>query len=165
MAALRFMRASSVHYLDMPLELQFHAPNRLCEQGRVMGACCPNGFLVGRARRARRSPSYNCQFSLSSTFLSALSARALYLLWGSGGLGNTRMGDSPDTHRSLPVVPLIADKRYYGKAPGRPAGRSGAWLEEPGPAARLFGVPSWVRMGCRGAGNRQMARAGAPSSA
>jgi len=35
-------------------------------------------------------------------------------------------------HRSLPVVPLIRDKRYYGEAPGRPAGRSGAGLEEQG---------------------------------
>jgi hypothetical protein len=35
-------------------------------------------------------------------------------------------------HRSLPVVPLIPDKRYYGEAPGRPAGQSGAGLEEKG---------------------------------
>ena len=43
-------------------------------------------------------------------------------------------------HRSLPVVPLIPDKRYYGEAPGRPAGQSGAGGKG-GPEARLFGVP------------------------
>jgi hypothetical protein len=41
---------------------------------------------------------------------------------------------APDPHRSLPVVPLIADKRYYGETPvrlpGGPAGRSGAGLNE-----------------------------------
>jgi len=26
-------------------------------------------------------------------------------------------GASPDTRRSLPVVPLIADQRYYGEVP------------------------------------------------
>jgi hypothetical protein len=43
------------------------------------------------------------------------------------------MGESPDIHGSLPVVPLIADKWYYGEAPGSPAGGSGAGWEEPGP--------------------------------
>ena len=38
----------------------------------------------------------------------------------------------PEPHRSLTVVPLIGDKRYYGEAPVRPAGGSGAGLEEPG---------------------------------
>ena len=39
---------------------------------------------------------------------------------------------APDPHGSLPVVPLIGDKRYYGESPARPAGGSGAGLEEPG---------------------------------
>jgi hypothetical protein len=33
------------------------------------------------------------------------------------------MGASPDTHGSLPVVPLIADKRYYGEGSGVVRGR------------------------------------------
>jgi hypothetical protein len=48
---------------------------------------------------------------------------------------------APEPHRSLSVVPLIADKRYYGEAPGRPAGRPGAGLEEPGArGATLWGA-------------------------
>jgi hypothetical protein len=39
---------------------------------------------------------------------------------------------APDIHGSLPVVPLIADKRYYGEAPARFPGGSGAGWEEPG---------------------------------
>ena len=36
----------------------------------------------------------------------------------------------PEPHRSLNVVPLTADKRYYGEAPVGLAGRSGAGFEE-----------------------------------
>jgi len=36
-------------------------------------------------------------------------------LWQPGKV----MGASPDTRRSLAVVPLIRDKRYYGEAPAR----------------------------------------------
>ena len=39
----------------------------------------------------------------------------------------------PSPPRSLAVVPLIADKRYYGEATARPPGRSGAGLEQQGP--------------------------------
>jgi hypothetical protein len=42
-------------------------------------------------------------------------------------------GDPPDTRRSLPVVPLIPDQRYYGEVPGRFRGGSGA--------ARWYGPP------------------------
>ena len=31
----------------------------------------------------------------------------------------TFLGAAPGPHGSLPVVPLIPDKRYYGEAPGR----------------------------------------------
>ena len=37
---------------------------------------------------------------------------------------------SPDPPRSLTVPPLIADQRGNGEAPGRPARRSGAAVEE-----------------------------------
>jgi hypothetical protein len=45
---------------------------------------------------------------------------------------------SAEPHRSLAVVPLIPDKRYYGEAPVRPAGRSGAGLEEYRPRGSAF---------------------------
>jgi hypothetical protein len=53
----------------------------------------------------------------------------------SSSLANRRMAGyasiaSQDPHRSLPVVPLIGDKRYYGEAPARLPGRSGAGWEE-----------------------------------
>ena len=35
-----------------------------------------------------------------------------------------RTGDSPETRRRLPVVPLIGDKRYYGETTGRLRGDS-----------------------------------------
>ena len=49
------------------------------------------------------------------------------------------MGDTPDTRRSLTVVPLIDDKRYYGEAPGRPTGSSGE-------GRRYRGLDDW---GCQ----------------
>ena len=58
---------------------------------------------------------------------------------------------APEPHRSLPVVPLIADKRYYGEAPARPAGGSGAGWEEPG----AIGSTVWgARLGSDGSPRR-----------
>src|ERR1019366_5444817 len=48
---------------------------------------------------------------------------------------------TPEPPHSLPIVPLIPDKRYYGEAMGRPAGGSGAGLEEKGArSSRVWGA-------------------------
>ena len=61
--------------------------------------------------------------------------------------------------RSLAVVSLIADKRYYGETPGRLPTCPRRWAERAaageGPAARVFGEPTWAGGVNADSGNRQ----------
>jgi hypothetical protein len=53
----------------------------------------------------------------------------------------------PEPRRSLAVVPLIADKRYYGETPARLPGVSGGGWEEQG-ASRPGGLGRQAGSGC-----------------
>jgi hypothetical protein len=76
-------------------------------------------------------------------------------VWGLGislfpdSAGNKGRFAPPKIDNMLVVVwGLSVLRGGSGEAPARPAGGSGAGLEEQGArGARLFGAPSWVRMG------------------
>src|ERR1035441_2383777 len=69
-----------------------------------------------------------------------LRASRLSMKWGAATSPAARRPHSPtvaspDTRRSLPVAPLIADKRCYGDSPARLPGRPGAgWEGVPWPS-------------------------------
>jgi hypothetical protein len=92
--------------------------------------------LAGSDTLTRRGHS-GTAWSLKPGAGSGTAFRKFFALFG--GMGGTAaptarsyirsaIGASPEPHRST----LDPDRGYYGEAPGRPARRSDAWLEEPG---------------------------------
>src|ERR1035437_8437271 len=117
MTAFGVVRERGVLLWDTPLEPQFHKPSRLWQPARVMEDS-PDTHrslaVVPLIPKQRPTCCRCCVFS--------------FLAWK--GLRDARSAICSRAARTN--LSLIGDRRYYGESPGRPAGRSGAGMEEPG---------------------------------